>query len=363
MDQNRNKWQPIFKRKIPLNEIYLWVEAYSKYMRKTIGWGFSNILFISKEGIEQSYRYLDDEILFRHFLKTKIAENHNFITINGEKINFYLKQWLKVCSDINNINLNKISNKKLKEIYKLFCTRQKYFYSVLQFPVYVERALVNIKNKKIKTQLKHIANIRNEADKVLYKIYNNEQKKLFKEISKRIKIEYKLSYYILEKEIIKLLGKKKINLNKKIIKDRYNFYVLLMKENKKRLFIKNKAIIIKNKEIGEKKINNIYKLKGKSIYVGKVKGKVKIIFSKNEFRKFKRGNILVTTMSSPWFMPVIKKSKAIITDEGGITCHAAIMAREFKKPCIIDTKIATKILTDGDLVEVDANSGIIKKIK
>ena len=61
--------------------------------------------------------------------------------------------------------------------------------------------------------------------------------------------------------------------------------------------------------------------------------------------------------------PLISKVKAIVTNEGGILCHAAIIAREFKKPCIVGTKIATQVLHDGDLVEVDANKGIVKIIK
>jgi pyruvate,water dikinase len=58
----------------------------------------------------------------------------------------------------------------------------------------------------------------------------------------------------------------------------------------------------------------------------------------------------------------MKKAGAIITNSGGITCHAAIVAREIKIPTLIGTKIATKIFKDGDLVEVDANKGIVRKI-
>ena len=81
------------------------------------------------------------------------------------------------------------------------------------------------------------------------------------------------------------------------------------------------------------------------------------------FDKLSRGEILVTGMTTPDFMPVIKKSAGFITDEGGITCHAAIVAREMKKPCIIGTRIATEILKDGNLVELDANSGMVKILK
>ena len=59
-------------------------------------------------------------------------------------------------------------------------------------------------------------------------------------------------------------------------------------------------------------------------------------------------------------LPALKNAGAIVTDEGGITSHAAIIARELKIPAIIGTKIATKVLHDGDLVEVDANNGIVK---
>jgi pyruvate,water dikinase len=68
-------------------------------------------------------------------------------------------------------------------------------------------------------------------------------------------------------------------------------------------------------------------------------------------------------MTTPDFVPAMKKAVAFITDEGGITSHAAIVARELKKPCIIGAKIATRALKDGDLIEVDANRGVVKILK
>jgi len=56
----------------------------------------------------------------------------------------------------------------------------------------------------------------------------------------------------------------------------------------------------------------------------------------------------------------MKKAVAIITDEGGITSHATITSRELNKPCIINTKIATQVLNDGDTIEVNANEGTVK---
>ena len=62
-------------------------------------------------------------------------------------------------------------------------------------------------------------------------------------------------------------------------------------------------------------------------------------------------------------VPIMKKASAFVTDEGGVTCHAAIISREMRKPCIIGTKVATQLLKDGDMVEVDANSGFVKILK
>jgi pyruvate, water dikinase len=77
----------------------------------------------------------------------------------------------------------------------------------------------------------------------------------------------------------------------------------------------------------------------------------------------KRGEILVSNMTHPDYIIGMRKSGAIVTDEGGISSHAAIISRELGIPCIIGTKIATKVFKDGDHVEVDANKGIVKVIK
>jgi pyruvate,water dikinase len=68
-------------------------------------------------------------------------------------------------------------------------------------------------------------------------------------------------------------------------------------------------------------------------------------------------------MTTPAIIQAMHKASAFVTDEGGITSHAAIIAREMKKPCIIGTKIATKVLKDGDMVEVNADKGIVKILK
>jgi len=101
---------------------------------------------------------------------------------------------------------------------------------------------------------------------------------------------------------------------------------------------------------------------GQTACIGKARGRVKIVNSTADLKKMKKGDILVSQMTNPDLVPAMKLAGAIVTDLGGITSHAAIVSRELKKPCVIGTKIATKVLKDGDLIEVDANNAMIKKL-
>ncbi len=115
--------------------------------------------------------------------------------------------------------------------------------------------------------------------------------------------------------------------------------------------------------IGQNVTREIKEIKGTVACLGKVKGRVKIITHSSDLKKIKKGDIFVAKFTFPSFTPYMLKSSAIITDEGGLTIHAAIISREYNIPCIVGTKIATQVLKDGDLVEVDAVKGDIKIIK
>ena len=72
--------------------------------------------------------------------------------------------------------------------------------------------------------------------------------------------------------------------------------------------------------------------------------------------------MLVTTMTQPTMVALARRAAAIVTNEGGVTSHAAVIARELGVPCIVGTKHATEMLEDGDLVEVDAYAGVVRKL-
>jgi phosphoenolpyruvate synthase/pyruvate phosphate dikinase len=111
-----------------------------------------------------------------------------------------------------------------------------------------------------------------------------------------------------------------------------------------------------NKEI-------ILEVRGRVACGGKAAGRAKIIRTIKDIYKVNHGDIIVSPMTSPELVPAIRRCVAIVTDFGGITCHAAIVSREFNIPCIVGTENATKLIKDKDLVEVDADSGIVRVLE
>ncbi len=109
--------------------------------------------------------------------------------------------------------------------------------------------------------------------------------------------------------------------------------------------------------------SNLSELRGQIACQGIVRGIAKVVLSPKKCSKVEKGDILIATMSTPDFLPAMGRAAAFVTDIGGMTCHAAIVAREMGKPCVIGTEIATKTFKDGDLIEVDATNGIVRKIK
>lgn len=182
------------------------------------------------------------------------------------------------------------------------------------------------------------------------------------EVGKRTGIGKTVLYMSFE-EILNLLQNKPLNLRE--IRKREKGYAVYSKDGKLEI------IIGKNKIEGLlKKIDAGFNstapkpsfVKGRVASRGKVMGRACVVRSIKEIGKVKKGMVLVTPMTTPDFTPVLGKIAAIVTDEGGVTCHAAIVSREFNIPCIVGTSNATEIFKDNDVLEVDAENGICRKI-
>lgn len=119
---------------------------------------------------------------------------------------------------------------------------------------------------------------------------------------------------------------------------------------------------IEELEFGIKAVADVTELVGTVAYKGVAEGRARIVITKDDIKNFQDGEILVTTMTTPEFVPAMKKARAIVTNEGGVLCHAAIVARELKVPCIIGTGQVTKVFVTGDMIRVDGEAGVVKKV-
>ncbi|GMU06590.1 phosphoenolpyruvate synthase [Corallococcus caeni] len=94
---------------------------------------------------------------------------------------------------------------------------------------------------------------------------------------------------------------------------------------------------------------------------GTVSGRVRVLHDAREDSRLEAGEILVAPMTSPDWVPTLRRAAAVVTDSGGMTCHAAIVSRELRKPCVVGTRTATKVLRDGEEVTVDGAAGTVRE--
>ncbi len=211
---------------------------------------------------------------------------------------------------------------------------------------------------KLAREFVYLKGLRKEITFIASRSYDS----LLKEIAKRFVISVRQLQFMSPDEIFDGLAGKKIPAAD-LLNQRTRYCALYYPQGKAKIYVGQEAEKLV-KMIKEEKINkNIKEIKGATGYPGKVKGKVAIIAEEKEMKKMEKGMILVSPATNPNIMLAIVKAAAIVTDEGGITCHAAIVSRELKIPCVIGTKIATKVLKDGDMVEVDATKGVVRIIK
>ena len=284
-------------------------------------------VFWNNYDLEKSFKYFKNK--FKKDKQEKLEFKKHLIKLKKKK-NQVIKEQNKI--------LNKINNKELCHLSWLFQ-----------------------KSGILRMRLKHTW-----AGVEEFLLYD-----LFQEVAKRIKEDYftMVSYYQ-PTEIINALADKDKLTKKEIINRKKAFY-LGVKNNKAFFYSGQQAINQVKKKYPELFVKKkITQLIGTPACLGKARGEVAVINVSESLsnlalraKQFKANQILVTEMTQPNMVPLMKKAAAIVTNEGGLTSHAAVISREFGIPCIVGTKCATQVLKDGDLVEVDANKGVVKILK
>jgi phosphoenolpyruvate synthase/pyruvate phosphate dikinase len=223
-------------------------------------------------------------------------------------------------------------------------------------------------NPIIKNNLALVARFKDEVRSVMNKALFEECSYIstaFAILETQFKLPSGLLNNLTQKEILGIYNGKSININQ--VMHRQEKFII--SHDRDQPYEGSEAESIA-REFDEK-VTSTEVLTGQCASKGRIKGKVKIIpvdYSNNfervnrEIEKMEQGDILIAETTAPELIVACKKAGAIVTDMGGLMSHAAIVSREFGIPCIVGAQIATKIFKDGDVVEVDASKGTVRKV-
>lgn len=186
-------------------------------------------------------------------------------------------------------------------------------------------------------------------------------RKLYTEIARRLNLSSTEVPYLMRDELISAIRGEASVIDTQAIRDRMEMFIVSRDENGVEIITGDSAEKIISKELSGHESPKENLLKGVCASPGKASGKAKIVLGVQDASKVESGDILIAIQTTPDLLGAMKKSAAVVTEEGGLLCHAAIVSRELKIPCIVGVKKATDILKDGDLVEMDADVGSLKK--
>lgn len=187
---------------------------------------------------------------------------------------------------------------------------------------------------------------------------------LFREIGSRRYLSVRQVRYLYPEEFKSLLLSK--NFQTAVLNERHRFslfYSSASPAHSRRLEGEAARRFLSSLSIIREEIGDVSILQGDCASPGRVRGQAKVINAPAEMVKMNVGDVLVSIATTPDLVPAIKKASAIVTDVGGITCHAAIISRELGIPCVVGTRIATKVVKDGTVLDVNATHGKINIIK
>lgn len=347
-------------RDLPLVRFYMIAKSYKEKSRKIWGWTYNAGCLVSEKGIINVYRrdkYFKRGANYFKNLRNKRAYLRKFFNISKEETERVEANITQISKELK--KKIKPGREKLLIIFKNLYIQFKRFWIIQNFTFTLDACFRQTGQENfLKPYEPLIRKIRSlTQDKTI--ILENLIDEVLGLLAKELKIRQPILLNSIPEEIIN----EKIN-KKEAIK-RSRAYFLIVRDKSIIVTTRKKIILEWNSFL--KGINTcsgkVGELKGRTVFPGRVKGKARVIIKKDELNEIKKGEIIVTPMTELDYIPFLKKVRAIITDEGGITCHAAIVAREMKKPCIIGTKIATQVLKDGDRVEVDAKRGVVKILK
>ena len=316
------KYLKFFTRDLSVLSVDMWFKAERDGMRKLFPKEVSFAPLFINEGRGVNIYYgisPENEKVYRY------AES--YFVEHPEEFKKFAEGFSKLCDEYK----NKLDFNELIEYYFEFYPR-----------MIVTIFIVN--NKDVPDAIRNsVIELRNKSEKIEYEVYD--------------KLEENAKKLVEDAEYMTVDEIKAGGADVSSRKEGWIYYnEKLITGNTEEFCKENEIELIKPEAKETNEVKGMCAMKGKHV------GKVRIVYAEEEGSNIEEGEVLVTPMTSPNYIAAIERAGAIVTDEGGITCHAAIVSRELNKPCVIGTKHATLAFKDGDIVEVDADKGIVRKI-
>jgi len=344
-----------------------WAEWWTKYMHprlvEVFGVGVPNQISYFNGRLLETYRLTEES---RAFIDAVVNMDLDSGIFGEEKINRYVEVIEQIRELIRNVNKNKDFKNRIvfEELMKL--SKEMYPWYTVSYLLPQEQWASQLTKKYPKESVEILARLieaRKNSEGTIEELIEYWRAVAGVLLSER-KFQSKYASFVTFTEIMQMLDHENCLLSREELENRYTGYIFLGDKvysniSKETFFEKNGFHFVAfSNESTDQEIKGVVSCIGPA----SITGNVSVILKNSEVGNFKEGSILVTVMTNPFFIPIMKKAKAVITDEGGITCHASIVSRELNIPCITGTKFGTKVLKDGDKVEVDATNGIIKKL-
>jgi len=312
--------------------------------------------------------YMDQEFSYWTYLQSlPVVSNSKSIDIIESDVIEHIPNYEKTLKDILKKDIEKISKNEVKKL--LLETDRVSVEIYRRFTFFIDESFRTEDQAKIKKLQEVRMMLDHLVVNYLFKAYDH----IITILTKKFQFDLGVVRCATSAEIIDLINDKLADSDS--LKGRAIMYILRKNKiqivyGKEARYIydnllshdPDKALVSDSQKSGQ--------LRGLIGHSGTAKGHVRKISPSDYHNKEKleslindKDFVLVAPMTVPELVPYFKHAVAFVTDEGGITCHAAIIAREMNKPCITGTRIASQVLKDGDMVEVDADKGIVRIIK
>lgn len=325
-----------------------WGPQYCHSLKKYLSVHFEHTLFVHRKGTVSFYIPEKEFQLLGKYLAGKSERDKRFAIRQCNELKMNTDRLLPMMKKLQRRIPSWIEYKKFHEIFDRH----------LAFHVFVKKTVDFLSPQGLERLLPYFKDARLYSEAIY-----SESEKFFRNIMKVIAEKERRNSAFLtcltQKELETYL-QKKILPPELQLKQRYQSSVLYFEKDRANLLL-GKAVDQVDNLIANQSKGNKNEVRGITAFPGNVIGKARIIADPHNVKVFNRGDILITGMTRPEFLPIVKKAAAIVTDVGGALCHAAITARELKIPCVVGTAAATKIFKNGDSLEVDATKGIVIK--